>query len=103
MRMPEDFVDAINVAVREINPNAWTMTSGHMTLGSDFDEWLGPEALQKYGLGPLPSEALAAFNAKFAEHREALKASCVSSAVEAEKARMAGAKPYSFNDSYRRC
>lgn len=90
MRMPQDFVDAINAAVREINPEAGTMTSGSMTLGSDFDEWLGPGAMGKYGFGPLPPEAVAAFGAKFEERREELKASIVASAVEVEKRRLAG-------------
>lgn len=90
MRMPQDFVDAINAAVSEINPNAGRMTHGSMTLGSDFDEWLGVEAMLKYGLGPMPAEAVSAFEAKFAEHREELKASLVASAVEVEKKRLAG-------------
>lgn len=90
MRMPQDFVDAINAAVREVNPNAGTMTYGSMTLGADFDEWLGPEAMLKYGFGPLPIEALKAFNAKFAEKRAELKNALVQSAAETEKKRMAG-------------
>lgn len=90
MRMPQDFVDAINAAVREVNPNVGVMTYGSMTLGSDFDEWLGPEALVKYGLGPLPAEALAAFEAKFNEKRDELKAAIVASAVDVERRRMAG-------------
>lgn len=102
MRMPQDFVDAINDAVRAVNPNAGTMVSGSMTLGHEFDEWLGPNALMKYGLDPLPPEAQAAFNAKFAERRDALKASIVSTAVETARQRVAGTlKPFSFNDSYR--
>lgn len=90
MRMPQDFVDAINAAVREVNPDAGTMTYGSMTLGHDFDEWLGPEAILKYGLGPMPPEAVAAFEAKFAEHRDELKRSLVASAVEVETRRIAG-------------
>lgn len=88
--MPQDFVDAINAAVREVNPDAGEIISGSMTLGSDFDEWVGPDALKKYGLGPLPPEALAAFEAKFNETRDELKASLVASSVEIEKRRMAG-------------
>lgn len=90
MRMPQDFVDAINAAVRGVNPNAGTMSYGSMTLGSEFDEWLGPEALIKYGFEPLPVEATAAFEAKFAEKRGELKSSLIASAVEREKKRMAG-------------
>lgn len=103
MKMPQDFVDAINVAVREINPDAGEMISGSMTLGTDFDEWLGPEAMRKYMFGPLPPEAVAAFEAKFAEMRDVLKASVVASAIEVEKKRMAGTlEDFSFNDSYRK-
>lgn len=101
MRMPQDFVDAINAAMHEVNQNAGTMTSGSMTLGSDFDEWLGPRAIMKYGLGPMPAADLAAFEAKFAEKRDELKASIVASSVEVEKKRMAGELEYSFDDSYR--
>lgn len=90
MKMPQDFVDAINAAVKEINPNAGTMTYGSMTLGSDFDEWLGIDALMKYALGPVPPEVEAAFQKKFEEHREEIKASIVASAVDVEKRRMAG-------------
>jgi len=89
MRMPQDFVDAINAAVREVNPDAGTMTRGSMTLGSDFDEWLGPDAIMKYGF-EMPPEAQAAFEAKFAERRDELKASVVASSVEVEKKRLAG-------------
>lgn len=102
MKMPQDFVDAINKAVHEVNPEAGVMTCGSMTLGSDFDEWLGPEALMKYGFGPMPAEAVAAFNAKFAEVREELKSQLVASAVDIEKRRMAGTlEDLDFNDSYR--
>jgi hypothetical protein len=101
MRMPQDFVDAINAAVREINPNAGTMTHGSMTLGSDFDEWVGPQAIKKWGFGPMPPEAVAEFEAKFNERRAELKASVVASSVEVEKRRMAGEEPFSFNDSNR--
>jgi len=90
MRMPQDFLDAINAAVREVNPNAGTTTYGDMFLGSDFDEWLGPGAIMKYGFKPMPPEAQAAFEAKFNERRDELKASVVASAVEVEKKRMAG-------------
>lgn len=90
MRMPQDFVDAINAAVHEINPNARTMTSGSMTLGSDFDEWFGPQALLKYGLDDVPAQVQASFEAKFAEKREEIKAALVASSVEVEKRRMAG-------------
>lgn len=99
--MPQDFADAINAAVSEINPNAGRMTYGSMTLGTDFDEWLGLEAMMKYGLGPLPAEAVAAFDAKFAEKRDELKASVVASSIEVEKRRMAGELEYSFDDSHR--
>lgn len=88
--MPQDFVDAINVAVREINPDAGVMISGSMTLGSDFDEWFGPGALMKYGFEEPPPEIVAAFEAKFAEKRDEMKASVINSAVEIEKKRMAG-------------
>lgn len=88
MKMPQDFVDAINAAVHEINPDAGTMTHGSMTLGTDFDEWLGPEAMLKYGFDPLPAADVAAFNAKFAEMRDELKAAVVASSVEVEKRRM---------------
>lgn len=102
MKMPQDFVDAINVAVREVNPDAGMMISGSMTLGEDFDEWLGPQALMKYGFGGLPPEAVTAFEAKFAEKREELKASLVASAIEIEKKRMAGTlQDFRFNDSNR--
>lgn len=90
MRMPQDFVDAINAAVREVNPNAGTMTSGSMTLGSDFDEWLGPKAILKYGFEPMPPEDVVAFDAKFAEKRDELKASLVASSIDIEKRRMSG-------------
>ena len=90
MRMPQDFVDAINTAVREVNPDAGTMTSGSMTLGTDFDEWLGPQAIMKYGFDPMPPEVEAAFVAKFNERRAELKASLVASAVDVERRRMAG-------------
>ncbi len=90
MRMPQDFVDAINAAVREVNPDAHMMTSGSMTLGTDFDEWFGPAAMMKYGFGPIPPEAVAAFEAKFAEKRDELKASLVASSVDIEKRRIAG-------------
>lgn len=103
MKMPQDFLDTINAAVREINPNAGTVINGSMTLGSDFDEWLGPESFKKYGFGPLPPEIVAAFEAKFAEKRDQLKSSIVASAVEVEKKRMAGTlEDLSFNDSYRK-
>lgn len=102
MKMPQDFVDAINAAVREVNPDAGIMTSGSMTLGSDFDEWMGLTALKKYGMGPLPPEAVAAFEAKFAERRDELKASLVASSIEIEKRRMAGdSGSVTFNDSRR--
>lgn len=90
MRMPQDFVDAINSAIREVNPTAWEMTSGSMTLGSDFDEWLGPGAIMKYGFDGIPAEVQAAFEAKFAERREEIKAALVTSSVDIEKRRMAG-------------
>lgn len=90
MRMPQDFLDAINAAVREVNPNAGVTTYGDMFLGSDFDEWLGPDAIKKYGFGPMPPDALAAFEAKFDERRDELKSSVVASAVDVEKRRMAG-------------
>ena len=90
MKMPQDFVDAINAAVLEVNPNAGQMISGRMTLGSDFDEWVGPEAMNKYGFNPIPSEDVAAFEAKFNERRDELKAMLVASAVDIEKRRMAG-------------
>lgn len=100
--MPQDFIDAINAAVREINPHAGIMVRGSMTLGSDFDEWCGSGAMMKYGLDPLPPEAEAAFQAKFAEKREEIKASLVASAVEIEKKRAAGTlEKFSFNDSDR--
>lgn len=90
MRMPQDFLDAINAAVREVNPNAGVTTYSDMFLGSDFDEWIGPGAIKKYGFGPMPPEALAAFEAKFNERRDELKASLVASAIEVEKQRMSG-------------
>lgn len=90
MRMPQDFVDAINTAVAEVNPNAGQMISGSMTLGSDFDEWLGPQAMMKYGFDTIPPEVVADFEAKFAERREELLASVVASAVDVEKRRVAG-------------
>jgi hypothetical protein len=92
MRMPQDFVDAINVAIREVNPGARTMLSGSMTLGSEFNEWCGPRAALKYGLGPMPPADLAAFEAKFAEHRDALKTSLVANAVHIERERMKSLK-----------
>ena len=102
MKMPQDFIDAINAAVREVNPNAGTMLSGSMTLGSDFDEWLGPGAIMKYGFGPMPPEDVAAFEAKFAEKRDELKAALVASSVEIEKRRMAGdVGSLNFGDSNR--
>lgn len=102
MRMPQDFIDAVNAAVREINPDAGTMVRGSMTLGSDFDEWLGPGAMMKYGLDPVPPEVTEAFEAKFAEKRDELKSSIVASAVEVEKKRLAGTlESFDFNDSYR--
>ena len=102
MLMPQDFVDAVNAAVREVNPNAGKMKSGSMTLGTDFDEWLGPKAMMKYGFGPMPPEDAAAFEAKFAEKRDELKSSIVASAVEIEKKRLAGTlDDFSFNDSNR--
>jgi hypothetical protein len=100
MKMPQDFVDAANAAVLAVNPAANIMLSGSMTLGADFDEWLGPEAMLKYGIGPISAEVQKAFEAKFAEKREALKASVVASSVEVEKKRMAGELEYSFDDSY---
>ena len=90
MQMPQDFIDGINAAVREVNPNAGIMVRGSMTLGSDFDEWLGPEAMGKYGLGPLPAAVQASFEAKFAEKRDELKASVIASAVEIERRRLTG-------------
>lgn len=90
MRMPQDFVDAINAAVREVNSDSGHMVSGSMTLGSDFDEWLGPDAMRKYGFGPMPPEAMAAFEAKFNERREELKAALIASAIEIEQRRMRG-------------
>lgn len=88
--MPQDFVDAINTAVREVNPDAGTMTYGSMTLGSEFDEWLGPQAIMKYGLDPLPPDAIAAFEAKFAKYRDEIKKSLIASAVDIEKRRLSG-------------
>lgn len=100
--MPQDFVDAINAAVLEVNPDAGRMTYGSMTLGTDFDEWLGPEAIMKYGFGPMPPDAVAAFEAKFAERRDELKASCIALAVEVEKRRLAGdLGSLTFGDSNR--
>jgi hypothetical protein len=102
MKMPQDFVDAINAAVRAVNPDAGTMISGSMTLGTEFDEWLGPEAFKKYGFGPLPDDAVAAFEAKFADKREEIKASIVASSVEVERKRLAGTlEELDFKDSYR--
>jgi hypothetical protein len=102
MWIPQDFIEAINAAVRAVNPDAPIMVSGSMTLGSDFDEWLGPEGFKKYGFGNLPPDALAAFEAKFSEKREELKASMIASAIEIEKKRMAGTlEDFSFNDSRR--
>jgi hypothetical protein len=100
--MPQDFVDAINAAVREINPNAGIMVDGSMTLGSDFDEWLGPQALKKYGFGPMPADAIAAFEAKFEEKRAELKEAVVASAIEVEKKIMRGELgDFNFGDSNR--
>ncbi len=45
------------------------------TLGTEFDEWLGLPAIKRYGFGPLPADAEAAFQAKFAEKRAEIKAS----------------------------
>lgn len=102
MKMPQDFVDAINAAVREVNPEAGVMSSGSMTLGSDFDEWFGPQAIMKYGIDGLPPAALAAFEAKFNEKREELKAAVAAAAAVVEKRRMAGELgDLNFNDSYR--
>src|ERR1039458_4750777 len=87
MNMPQDFIDAINAAVREIEPS-YTMTSGAMTLGSDFDEWLEPGSLLKYGFDPLPDEAVAAFTAKFEEKRAEVKANVVAAAVQVATRRL---------------
>lgn len=103
MWMPQDFVDAVNVAVREVNPDAGIIVRGSMTLGSDFDEWLGAEAMRKYGFDALPDDVVAAFGAKFAEKRDELKASIVASAVEIEKKRLAGTlESLDFKDSNRK-
>lgn len=100
--MPQDFVDAINAAVQAINPEAEEMVSGSMTLGADFNEWLGPEAFKKYGFEPLPPEAVTGFEAKFAEKRDELKASIVASSVEIEKKRLAGTlESLDFDASHR--
>lgn len=90
MIMPQDFIDAINQAVKAISPNAGTMTSGSFTLGSEFDEFVGPEALAKFGVEPLDQETQKRFWAKWTEKREEIKAALVESAVEVERKRMAG-------------
>lgn len=89
MRMPADFVDDINKAVEAVDPDAGTMTSGSFTLGSDFDEFFGPEAMLKYGLGPVPADVQAKFEKLFAEKREAIKASIIANSVERAKQRFA--------------
>lgn len=100
--MPQEFVDAINKAVKEANPNAMQMVRGSMTLGSDFDEWLGPESMLKYGFGPMPDEVVKAFQDKFEETKPKLLEQLVKSAVEIEKQRMAGTlKNHSLGDSRR--
>lgn len=101
MKMPQDFLDAITAARREVNPNASATTSGSFTLGSDFDEWLGPGSLTKYGLGPFPADFMAGFEAKFEERREEIKAALVASAVDVERRIMAGEAPFDFDDSNR--
>lgn len=102
MKMPQDFVNAINEAVRKVNPDAGIMVSGSMTLGSEFDEWLGPKAIMKYGFDPMPQADVAAFEAKFNERRDELKSALVASAVEVEKQQMAGTLvDFSFDDSNR--
>lgn len=90
MDMPQDFIEAINRATQDVNPQARVIVRGSITLGHEFDEWFGPEGIEKYGFGPLPPEALAAFAAKFAERREAIKAAVVTWAVDTERRRMAG-------------
>src|ERR1035437_4124434 len=87
MNMPQDFIDAINAAVREVDPEAGQITSGSMTLGSDFDEWLGPGSILKYGWDGLSDEAVAAFTAKFEEKRTEVKANVVAAAVQVAKQR----------------
>jgi hypothetical protein len=100
--MPQDFVDAINEAVKAVNPDAGRMIHGSMTLGSNFDRWLGPEAMMKWKLDPLPPEETKAFEAKFNEHRDELKRQVVASAVEVELQRMAGRlENFTFDDSNR--
>lgn len=91
MRMPPDFIEALNRAVKEVNPNAGEMTSGSFTLGEDFDEWFGPEAMRKYGFGPYPDDFIASFEAKFAGKREEIKRALVEASVEVEKRNMAKA------------
>lgn len=100
MKMPQDFIDAITVAIREVNPNAGALISGSMTLGTDFDKWLGPDATMKYGFGEIPADDQAAFEAKFNEKREELKAAVIASAVEAEKQIMRGEPSHTFDDSH---
>lgn len=103
MKMPQDFVDAINEAVKAVNPDAGTMVSGSFTLGSDFDEWLGPQAMLKYGLDPMPQEEIDRFNVLFEQKRQVLKDQIVASTVEVAKKRLAGTlEPFSFNDSHRK-
>lgn len=101
MKMPQDFVDAINEAVKAVNPDAGTMMHGSFTLGSDFDEFFGPDAMMKRGFGEPDPEEEARFNAKIEERRDTIKTALVNSSVEIEKRRMAGTlRPFSFNDSY---
>lgn len=112
MKMPQDFVDAINVAVKEVNPNAGVMTSGSFTLGTDFDDILYSEDAMILPLQILTLndrlkngedvkaelieklEAMAViekrFAERFAEKRDELKKAMVDSCVETEKQKMAG-------------
>lgn len=96
MRMPQDFVDAVNEAVKALNPDAGEMISGSFTLGSDFDKYMLPYHYDQ-------EVDVEGFNRLWEEKRESIKQALVETAVEVERKRMAGTlgEEFSFNDSYR--
>lgn len=86
MKMPPDFIEAINKAKKSVNPNAGTIISGSFTLGSELE--------------PLSKEEMKKFNELFESRREEIKSKLVESAIRAEKELINGAlKQFSFNDS----
>lgn len=96
--VPQEFLDELNA----LTPDAGTTTALHVSLGSDFDEFFGPEALMRH-FDPEYTQAekdeenkryIALFREKWPEIREQLITSHLATA-EHRRTRI-----HKWNDSH---